>query len=446
MLRYGVRFKSFLMAVAVVFAVFAFSTHAWAAVAGIDKGILNTGSADFGNGGHYLGSPTQPYTITWDYSVSGSTLIKTPRIQGYLYVDSLFGGGCARLRVLYQNHTGTTITSQTLQVCGPGFDANNQLNQLKVDVSKSGVEIARVRLITGFGSSSSTIQDVGSATWDEPTVQVTTFDTLTNQDWTFTLDGGDGVNIFPSEFLTFGGSYGTMFASARGNLTSNNFVFVPRVIFDYFDATGNLLESEIWDIAEGFAPVSSRELEPDTFKVRLRLGELDVFHAFTNVVAKTYSLGPAVGDAECTPFATGAVANNVSTTSLRWTVPGTANWHSLDAIDIRLVDDSGEILQVRWDEASNQFFFYDPDSHQYRGPAEPGTNARFERPEVAMELSNTQVIGSGPQGPSVLLNLGLRFKPKAAGRTFQVEARASDKSGTAQGWTSAGTITVLPQR
>jgi len=62
-----------------------------------------------------------------------------------------------------------------------------------------------------------------------------------------------------------------------------------------------------------------------------------------------------------------------------------------------------------------------------------------------MELSNTQVIGSGPQGPSVLLNLGLRFKPKAAGRVFQVEARASDKSGTAQGWTSAGTISVLPK-
>jgi hypothetical protein len=45
-----------------------------------------------------------------------------------------------------------------------------------------------------------------------------------------------------------------------------------------------------------------------------------------------------------------------------------------------------------------------------------------------------------------VLNLGLRFKPKAAGRLFQVEARAADKSGTAQGWTSAGTITVLPKQ
>jgi hypothetical protein len=105
--------KSFVTLAAVVFAVAGFSTRAWAAVAGINKGIINAGSADFGTGGHYLGSPTQPYTITWDYSVSGSTLIKTPRIQGYLYIDSLFGGGCARLKVLYQNLSGTTISSQT---------------------------------------------------------------------------------------------------------------------------------------------------------------------------------------------------------------------------------------------------------------------------------------------------------------------------------------------
>jgi hypothetical protein len=62
-----------------------------------------------------------------------------------------------------------------------------------------------------------------------------------------------------------------------------------------------------------------------------------------------------------------------------------------------------------------------------------------------MLLADTQVVGSGPLGPSVFLNLGLRFKPKAAGRVFQVEARASDKSDTAQGWVPAGTITVLPK-
>ena len=440
----GFAFRSFAAIAGVAFALAAFSNSAWAAVAGINKGIMNNGSSDFGNGGHYLGSPTQPYTVTWDYSVSGSTLIKTPRIQGYLYIDSLFGGGCARLKVLYQNLSGTTITSQTLQFCGPGFDANNQANQLKVDVSKSDNDIARVRLITGFGSSSSTIQDTGSATWNEPTVQVD-LDTITNNDWKLQLEYGDGLQIFPTEVLT-GSGYGSMYASSRGILTASNFMEVPRVIFDYIDANGVIIDNDVWDVASGFYPFSSRDNLPNVFKIRVRLGDLNPYIGFTNVVSRTYALGPAVGDAECTTFATIAAVNKAATVGLRWTVPGALSWRSLDAIDLRLIDDAGEILQVRWNEASNEFSLFNPDARQYHEPAAPGSNDRFERPEVAMELSQTQVIGSGPQGSSVVLKVGLRFKPQAAGRVFRVEARARDKSGTAQGWTSAGTVTVLPQR
>ena len=444
MTRHVSRSTLLLTAAAVVFILGAFSAPAWAAVAGINKGIINAGSADFGTGGHYLGSPTQPYTVTWDYSVSGSnTLIKTAHIQGYLYIDSLFGGGCARLKVLYQNLAGANVTTQTQQFCGPGFDANNQANQLKVDVSKADSTIARVRLITGFGSSSSTIADTGSVTWTEPTLQIQ-LDTLTNNDWTLQLEAGDGLQLFPTEFDQ-PGVYGSMDANVRGLLSASNFIEVPRVIIDYIDANGVLIDNDIWDVAAGFQPFSSRDSVPNMFKIRLRLGDLSPFVGFTNVVVKTYALGPAVGDAECEPFATTAAVNNLATSGLRWTVPGTASWRSLDAIDLRLVDDAGEILQVRWDQASNTFAFYDPDFRQFLAPVATGSNERFERPEVAMELSNTQVIGSGPQGPSVLLNLGLRFKPKAAGRVFQVEARASDKSGTAQGWTSAGTISVLPK-
>jgi len=312
-----------------------------------------------------------------------------------------------------------------------------------VNVSKSDINIARVRLITGFGSTSSTIQDTGSATWYEPQIQIKS-DTLTNNDWTLDLSSGDGgLRIFPSEYLP--AAYGSMDAEVRTLLSANNFFQVPRVVFDYLDATGAVIDGDIWDVAAGFFPFSSRFDVPNIFKVRLRLGDLDPFVGFTNVVSRTYSLGPAVGDAECAPFATTTAVNDLATAGLRWTVPGTANWHSLDAVDIRLIDDAGEILQVRWNEATNEFLFYDPDSRQYRGHVRPGSNERFERPEVAMLLLHTQVIGSGPQGPSVFLNLGLQFKPKAAGRVFQVEARASDKPGTAQGWTSAGTITVLPK-
>ena len=435
-----------LLPAAVVFTLGAFCPPAWGATAAIDKGTINGGEADFGTGAHYLGSPTGPYTVTWDYSVnSAGDLVKTAHIHGYLYVDKLFGGGCARLKILYQNLSGVNVTTQTSQFCGPGGDANNQTNQQLVDASRSGIDIARVRLITGAGSSLSTIQDGNSATWYEPQITAQ-LDTLDNGTWTYQLDTApQGLNIFQSEF--FPSTYGSMDATVNGLLNAKPFallVFSPRVVFDYFDANGALIDQDVWDVNEGFAPDSARFNIANIFKVRIRLGEVGAGD-FINVVSRTYSFGPAVGDAECTPFATTAVVNDPASTSVRWAVPGSANWHSLDTVDIRLIDDAGEILQVRWKEASNSFVLYNPDSVHYEEPVSPGSSERFERPDVAMLLSDTSIVGSGPDGPSVLLNLGLRFKPQAAGRIFRVEARASDKSGTAQGWTSAGTIAVLPK-
>jgi hypothetical protein len=433
---------------ATVLGLFAFSAPASAATAGVSKGTINGGEADFGTGAHYLGSPTGPYTVTWDYSVSGGTLIKTAHIHGYLYVDKLFGGGCARLKILYLNLAGTTITSQTSQFCGPGGDANNQTNQFLVDAQKSSVDIARVRLTIAAGSSTSTFVDGPSATWTEPQIAIQQ-DTLNNGDWTYTLFDATtnfGVHIFPSEF--FGDPYGSMDASLYGFLTASDLITTPRVVFDYIDANGVIFDQDVWDIGpgSGFTPFSSRFNVANIFKVRVRLGETGPAGGFFNVVSKTYAFGPAVGDAECLPFDTTAVVNDPASTSLQWTVPNAASWHTLDTVDVRLIDDAGEILQVQWNEASNEFLFLNQNSGQYEGPAAPGSNDRFERPEVAMLLSDTQVVGSGPQGPSVVLTLGLRFKPKAAGRVFRVEARASDKNGTAQGWASAGTITVLPKR
>lgn len=42
----------------------------------------------------------------------------------------------------------------------------------------------------------------------------------------------------------------------------------------------------------------------------------------------------------------------------------------------------------------------------------------------------------------MLLNLGLRFKPKSSGHTFTVEVRATDDFGNVQGWDLIGAITV----
>src|SRR2546428_534509 len=52
---------------------------------------------------------------------------------------------------------------------------------------------------------------------------------------------------------------------------------------------------------------------------------------------------------------------------------------------------------------------------------------------------------AGPPGKTATIDFNLSFKPEAAGRTFSVEAFATDDAGNQQGFESVGTLTVLPR-
>ena len=56
-----------------------------------------------------------------------------------------------------------------------------------------------------------------------------------------------------------------------------------------------------------------------------------------------------------------------------------------------------------------------------------------------------QCTGGGPPGKTATIDFSLSFKPEAAGRTFSVEAFATDDAGNQQGFESVGTVTVLPR-
>lgn len=129
------------------------------------------------------------------------------------------------------------------------------------------------------------------------------------------------------------------------------------------------------------------------------------------------------------------------TYGVKWTVPNPENWHSLQTMDIRLVDDADELLRVRWDEASNTFSEFNSRTGQFMHPSLPGSNRKFEGEGVTMFLENTEVIGSGPSGPSVLLNLSLKFKQQAAGHTYPVQVFATNDTGGEEDL-KAGSITV----
>ena len=107
------------------------------------------------------------------------------------------------------------------------------------------------------------------------------------------------------------------------------------------------------------------------------------------------------------------------------------------------MDEEDSVLNVRFTEAENTFSLFNPASGKFLHADAPGSRTHFETSAAVMYLENSEVIGSGPTGPSVLLNLNLSFKPKAAGRVFRVEAFATDDDGNQQGFDEAGMIAVL---
>jgi VCBS repeat-containing protein len=181
--------------------------------------------------------------------------------------------------------------------------------------------------------------------------------------------------------------------------------------------------------------------EPDeTFTVHLTSNEAIVTRVATGTILNDdINIGVAEG---VPPTETVQVGEQIDY-GVKWTHP--EGWQLLNTIDIRISDPEGPVLTVRFDQTSNTFGLVDPADLKEGRTAAPGSNHRFETSAVTMYLKDSQVIGSGPTGPSVLLNLSLSFKPKAAGRVFSVEALATDDFGNKQGFDPAGTITVLPK-
>jgi hypothetical protein len=128
------------------------------------------------------------------------------------------------------------------------------------------------------------------------------------------------------------------------------------------------------------------------------------------IVNDDFSIGVTEG---VPPAVIARVGEPVDYTVL-WTHPD--RWCLLNTIGVRISDEEGEALSIHFDEADNTFSRFDLNTENLLRPSALGQQMRFETPAAVMYLENSEVIGSGPTGPSVLLKLNLRFKPHAAGR------------------------------
>jgi hypothetical protein len=110
---------------------------------------INNGSADFGSGTHSGGGPSGNATITFDWTTTATGLLgSTGRVQGTLYWDALFGGGCARLTIRFRNAANANLAVRTINECGTGGNANNASNQTAVDESFGSTALQNIVLTT----------------------------------------------------------------------------------------------------------------------------------------------------------------------------------------------------------------------------------------------------------------------------------------------------------
>ncbi|MGH7179470.1 MAG: carbohydrate-binding protein, partial [Tepidisphaeraceae bacterium] len=113
---------------------------------------------------------------------------------------------------------------------------------------------------------------------------------------------------------------------------------------------------------------------------------------------------------------------------LTWTVP-TGGWRVLKEVLLRLTDEAGDSLLIKFDEAANTFSLFNPQSGKYGPGKAPGSNGTLSIGFATLHLRTTSVQASGPTDPSVLLSLDISFSNSVRGRHFIIEAAASDDLG-----------------
>ena len=144
------------------------------------------------------------------------------------------------------------------------------------------------------------------------------------------------------------------------------------------------------------------------------------------------------------PATAEVTAREPTTYTFTWIVPPEfAGWRAaLDALEIRFRDADDTVLWIRFDEPSNTVSLYD-DRKGEIGPAFAlGSAKRLETPFATLDLAVSAL--DGPSGPQVTLTLVVTFKPRAAGRAYGVDVRATGDAGEEQGFDTKAQLSVLP--
>ncbi|RIK40901.1 MAG: hypothetical protein DCC55_13555 [Chloroflexi bacterium] len=102
------------------------------------------------------------------------------------------------------------------------------------------------------------------------------------------------------------------------------------------------------------------------------------------------------------------------------------------------------VFWARYDEESNLVQLLDPETEGFGPGAEPGSDTVLETPTATLDLAQSSVTGSEPEGRDATFVFAIRFYAPAAGRHYTVKWMATDDRGNSQGFDPLGVWSVGP--
>jgi hypothetical protein len=156
------------------------------------------------------------------------------------------------------------------------------------------------------------------------------------------------------------------------------------------------------------------------------------------------------GTADLSPEEARISTDELVNYSVTWTVPEGRVWRDLNTIDLRFRQGQKTALLVHWDEAANTFSLCEgnrkgaksDESLDCTAGALPGSGEVLQTESAQLYLAGTSVVGSGPTGRTVTLNLALKFRESAAGPWYNIDLAGSDDSGHQDDFVEGGKLKV----
>jgi hypothetical protein len=114
----------------------------------------------------------------------------------------------------------------------------------------------------------------------------------------------------------------------------------------------------------------------------------------------------------------------------------------LKQIELRLRDEQGRVLWIKFDEATNSMSLYRQARDRFGNAKTVGSHKVLSGPLAKVYLRTTTVTADSASSPTVLLTFDLKFKGRARGN-YTIEAAASDDLEHRDPFKFAGNIKVV---